>query len=369
MGLRRARRLLHRINLPQGDDVNKQLFYRSFLARRDNKGWLKTWTTSRKLNWTLVFVFSVGGGLLFGPWAWTEMNEALGYNVTIVSPSHMVRTTPLWWENEWRVAQCPWRRGESFDEFYKEPFAYIQEVTGRDIAASSGPSVVTQGTANRSSFFGKRKSANDTTAKPASMRALVPLCGDTPMLLQLARLGYSVDGVDCSETALKNAVERTELLLRKEEYSRINLHWSDIFNSVLWNKELANVKFDLIWDRQALSALNPEQRSDYAYLMKQALKDDGVMYVEGIFRTGRVKGNKVRGPPYGLSRANLRELFPEREGFFVQCKDVEDDAVTKLDTESRVLRRVPKELYTTSYPCVVYRSQALNKQKSKETVL
>lgn len=70
-------------------------------------------------------------------------------------------------------------------------------------------------------------------------------------------------------------------------------------------------QFDLIYERQGMTSIPFSQREDYAYLLQRALKPDGLLYVEGIFRTGRVANNKHAGPPFGLSRRELRHLFSD----------------------------------------------------------
>lgn len=170
-------------------------------------------------------------------------------------------------------------------------------------------------------------------------------------------------------------------------------------------------QFDLIYERQGITSIPLWQREDYAYLLQRALKPDGILYVEGIFRTGRVANNKHAGPPYGLSRKELRQLFSDAgdgssvgekgvgarkttttstagslpgmeeensvengavgsqekdwvSGFHVECEE-RNDAMTSLSREDRVLRRVPKELYVTPFHCVVYRKGALNLERLK----
>ncbi|EPY17077.1 hypothetical protein STCU_10834 [Strigomonas culicis] len=111
-----------------------------------------------------------------------------------------------------------------------------------------------------------------------------------------------------------------------------------------------------------MTSIDRERRPDYAYLLKRALKDDGVLYVEGCFRTGRVRGNKVKGPPYGLSRAELEQLFPVAQGYHVRCEE-RTDAMQLLRREDRVLRRVPRELYVTPFSCVVFGEKAVNLER------
>jgi hypothetical protein len=173
----------------------------------------------------------------------------------------------------------------------------------------------------------------------------------------LVEEGYDVDGVDCSETALKCAVARNEVGLDRALYERLHLHWSDIFSPNLWKDQLKNRQYSFIFERQGFTSIDRLSREDYAFLLKRALKPDGILFCEAVFRTGRVSGNKDAGPPFALSRTELQRLFPESEGYLVKCSPTVDNAVAKLDRESRILKRVPKELYVTTYPCVIGRRE------------
>lgn len=371
MALRRSfiRRLS--VNIPGAEEVGSQIAYKRYLERRIRAPGFSGWGASQYLTWLVAGGIIVGGGVVLGPWIVDETRSAYGYNVRIVDASTVLpEFTPDWWENEWRKMLTTWRRGEYVEDFHVPQYKYIESIVGRDMAeeplqrftqrvgpSSSSSSPWWRKLLGQQSDSSRSKSVADALAnKP---RALVPMCGDSPILRVLIEQGYQVDGVDCSETAIRTAVEKLEARLPASAFSNIQLHYKDIFAPSLWTTDLAGRRYDFIYDRQALSALNPERREDYAYLLKQALKEDGILYVEGVFRTGRVKGNKVRGPPFGLSRAQLRDLFSEKDGFFVQCKDTEDNAIALLDAQSKVLRRVPKELHITTFPCVVFREASI----------
>ncbi|KAF5219204.1 hypothetical protein ECC02_007809 [Trypanosoma cruzi] len=330
-------------SLPSGDELEGQILLNRFRKRHgDGKG--RSWvphaiTASRLQGWIVVGGILLGAAVFIGPWLVDEYREMLGYKFVPVPPSAMPHTSPVWWENEWRKGNPLWRAGESTSTFYRGPFDFVRAVTGRDIYDGNA-----------------FKRGRDCKRRP---RALVPLCGDSPIVKELAVRGFEVDAVDASETAIRACVERTERALEIDVYKRIHLHWRDIFAPELWQGPLQDVKFDFIYERQAMTSLNREQREDYAYLMRQALAEDGVMYVEGIFRTGRVHGNTVRGPPFALSQLELKRLFPETEGFMVRCEET-NDAITKLSRESRILQRIPKELYVTPFHCAVFRAKSVD---------
>ncbi|KAG8342177.1 hypothetical protein TRVL_06991 [Trypanosoma vivax] len=335
------------LNIPTGDELDGQILVNRFRMNRRERGWKwfpRAISASRLHGWAAVAGILIGAAVFIGPWFVDEYREFLGYKFVPEPPTSMPRTSVVWWENEWRKGNPLWRAGESDADFYRGPFEFVLEVTGRkmhDAAAFKLP--------------------HQSGGK--APRALVPLCGDSPIIAELARRGFEVDAVDASETAMRTCTLRTERLLHRDAYSRVHLHWRDFFAPELWQDSLAGVKFDLIYERQGMTSLNRDQRDDYVALLKRALADDGVIYVEGIFRTGRVSGNKVQGPPFSLSRRELRQLFPQEEGYLVQCEE-RNDAMTKLSREDRVLQRVPRELYVTPFHCAVFKEQSVNRSKT-----
>lgn len=366
MSLRRTSKRLVSVSLPGGDEISNQTMYNQILYKRKKAPGFKGWSSPQYLNAAIIGGVIVGGYVVIGPWVRDESAETFGYKNTIVDHDHMPHLTISWWENEWRKMQTTWRKGEYKADFHKEPYEYIQSIVGRDMADEplrrySQHFEKASSSSWWKALLGGRKNNSVSTSAPtiAPSRALVPLCGDSPIIRLLLEQGYQVDAVDASESAIRSCVEKLEVQIPQSAFHRLTLHFKDFFAASLWNSDLAGRKYDFIYDRQALSVVAPNRREDYAYLLKQALKDDGILYVEGIFRTGRVKGNKVKGPPFGLSRAQLRDLFPERDGYFVQCRDAEDNAVKLLDVESKVLRRVPKSLHVTSFPCVVFREAGI----------
>jgi SAM-dependent methyltransferase len=216
------------------------------------------------------------------------------------------------------------------EKWYKNNFRFIFDITGKNYTSAE-------------------EIASKSNPSPT---ALVPLCGASPVVGLLADGGWSVHAVDASETALRRLVQITEESLPLQKFPKAHLHYGDVFSAEVWRSMGPDAKFDFIYDRMGMACIAREKRQDYAFLMRQALKPGGIMFVEGVFRTGRVKGNKVSGPPFGLSLAELQDLFPEKLGLLVKCRD-QMDPTTSLDRESRVLKRVPREMYVTTFPCIV----------------
>lgn len=276
----------------------------------------------------------VGAAVIFlGPWYLNELSEATGQQVRLAPPSVLPKVSPLWWDQMWRRQAL--NPDAEIEGQFQPVFDYVASVTGVNVARPPLP---------------RRES-------DPHHQAFVPLCGASLMMKTLVVEGYEVDAVDCSETALRCAVERNENGLDPAQFDRLHLIWSDIFAPKLWGTTLKHKKYHFIYERQGITSVERDLREDYAFLLKRALRPDGIMYVEGVFRTGRVAGNKTNGPPFSLSRVDLQMLFPESEGYLVKCSNSVDNAVAKLDRASRILQKVPKELYITTYPCVVAKKE------------
>lgn len=207
------------------------------------------------------------------------------------------------------------------------------------------------------------------------LRALVPLAGDSMISYHLANRGFVVDAVDCSSIAFDNY----EVKVRQSDphdilARRINVFWGDFYSSAVWETLKENIdkqvirkseiegspyQYDFIYDREGLSATAPHKRDDYAFLIKKAMKDHGgVMYVEGIDRTDRVKSNKTYGPPFELHEPDLKKLFPAEDGYWVTCDVLEPISLKHMPPESLVTRRIPKDLYARPFHCVVVKDVA-----------
>lgn len=385
---------LRNLRMPGSQELEDQVMMNR-MRRSKMRGMfsLRTLTSSRMQGYVAAGGIVVAAAVFIGPWLWEELRELMGSKYVPLPPSHMPHTSPEWWENEWRKMNPMWRAGESVSTFFVGPYRFVKAQTGRDMSSaadfartaptSSTRASATEGTAAGSGWvwhrmthvFSRSPSASAAATTGAALpggssaspppRMLVPLCGDSPILRTAALQGYEVDAVDAAQTAIQAAVCRTEEGLPAECYARVHLHWKNFFAPELWEGPLKGRRYDVIYERQGMTSLNREQRPDYAYLLKRAMKEDGVIYVEGIFRTGRVKGNKLSGPPYSLSKRELEQLFPHSEGFYVRCEE-KTDAMQQLSRENRVLKRVPRELYVTPFSCVVFREAAVNLQTREE---
>ncbi|KAG5510839.1 hypothetical protein JKF63_07911 [Porcisia hertigi] len=407
------------VHIPSAKELDDQLLLNRLRRSRPKSIFsMKALTAGRMQGFIAAAGIVLGAAVFLGPWLWEEVQELMGNRYVPLPPSQMPRTSPEWWENEWRKMNPLWRAGESMADFFVGPYRFVKEQTGRDLSSAqdflrtstSPPPPPPPSSSSSSSLFGvgeKRhfsfvhrflymfwrgvspafftdlatsrggaegasKSGGDARGAsvspvllPSPPLMLVPLCGDSPIIRTAVLQGFEVDAVDSSQTAIQSAVSRTEEGLPQGLYSRVHLHWHDFLSPELWEGPLKGKRYDVIYERQGMTSLNREQRPDYAYLLKRALKDNGLIYVEGIFRTGRVKGNKLVGPPYSLSRRELEQLFPLSEGYYVRCEE-KTDAMLQLSRENRILKRVPKERYVTPFSCVVFREATVNMRTRTE---
>ena len=183
--------------------------------------------------------------------------------------------------------------------------------------------------------------------------------GDSTMLDSLSK-----KRADQLREDLKGA--EMEERLRKFQEDYITKENSSLFDMPPLSRGIKDEKYDFIYDRQGITAVNPADRGNYAYLLKKSLKEDGILFIEGTFRTGRVKGNRIRGPPFQLNERQLAELFPPHQGYNVKCDSEVPDRMFSIDRENRILGRIPKSLYVTPIPCVVWKKAAEDTSRLRE---
>ena len=140
-------------------------------------------------------------------------------------------------------------------------------------------------------------------------RTLVPLCGKSADLTWLLTQGHQVVGVDISEIAAKAfASEQRIAMTRANEppftvfrAERIAYYVGDFFNAT--TDRIG--RFDLIYDRAALIALPADKRSEYAQRLQSLLVSGGNILLISL----EYDPNKMEGPPYAVTEAEVRSLF------------------------------------------------------------
>ena len=123
-------------------------------------------------------------------------------------------------------------------------------------------------------------------------RILVPGCGTSPEVVELARLGFDVTALDLSQTAID---KQREYLSQTRQTATLEV------DSVLtWMPEH---HFDMIYEQTCLCALELHDRHHYVQQLRHWLKPDGTLFA--LFMQTGEEG----GPPYDCPILKMEELF------------------------------------------------------------
>ncbi|XP_008845289.1 thiopurine S-methyltransferase isoform X1 [Nannospalax galili] len=148
----------------------------------------------------------------------------------------------------------------------------------------------------------------------SGLRVFFPLCGKAVEMKWFADRGHSVVGVEISELGIREFFAEQNISYSEEPIPEIS--GAKVFKSSSGNISLyccsiydlprANIgKFDRIWDRGALVAINPGDRECYADIMLSLLRK-GFQYLLAILS---YDPTKHAGPPFYVTDAELKKLF------------------------------------------------------------
>ena len=150
-------------------------------------------------------------------------------------------------------------------------------------------------------------------------RIFVPLCGKSVDLVYLADKGHDVCGCEFVKKAVKDffAEQSLDYTFQVENLpsGRVNEFKATSKRITIWQCDLFTLssvavgKFDAIWDRASLVAIDPLKRSDYARIMHDLLRKNG----RYLISTNEMTGIKYSGPRYSVSQAEMKHFF---ENFF-----------------------------------------------------
>lgn len=146
------------------------------------------------------------------------------------------------------------------------------------------------------------------------LRVFFPLCGKAVEMKWFADRGHTVVGVEISEIGIREFFSEQNLSYTEEPLTEIA--GAKVFKSSSGNISLyccnifdlprANIgKFDRIWDRGALVAINPGDRDRYADFILSTLRK-GFHYLVAVLS---YDPTKYAGPPFYVSDAELKRLF------------------------------------------------------------
>lgn len=141
-------------------------------------------------------------------------------------------------------------------------------------------------------------------------RVLVPLCGKAVDLTYLAAYGHEVVGVELVEQAAKaffaelggkpNVTQVGDF--KRYESKGLNIFVGDFFKTT---RELLG-DVDALYDRAALIALPEAMRREYAKHVRLLMPANA----PGLLVTVEYPQDKMSGPPFSVSEAEVASLYP-----------------------------------------------------------
>ncbi|XP_067857748.1 probable thiopurine S-methyltransferase [Heptranchias perlo] len=146
------------------------------------------------------------------------------------------------------------------------------------------------------------------------IRIFFPLCGKSLDMKWLADQGHTVVGVEVSKMAIKEFFAEQNVSYTQESVpgmpsaevfkscdGQISLFNCDMFDF----SSLIPQKFDGIWDRGSLVAINPSDRQRYVKLMI-TLMAKGCHYLLDTFMYDQ---DKCVGPPFSVPELAIQDLY------------------------------------------------------------
>ena len=121
---------------------------------------------------------------------------------------------------------------------------------------------------------------------------LIPGCGHGYEVIELARHGFDVTGLDIAPTPVERMKRELEIEGLSAEVIQIDMFDFD-----------PNSPFDAVYEQTSLCAIQPEQREAYEKCLYRWLKPGGSLFA--LFMQTGVEG----GPPFHCDVAAMRELF------------------------------------------------------------
>jgi thiopurine S-methyltransferase len=178
---------------------------------------------------------------------------------------------------------------------------------------------------------------------PPGCTVLVPLCGKSRDMVWLAEQGHSVIGIELSPLAVAAFFEENGLTPAREVQDDFDV-WQagpyrilcgDIFR--LQPQHVAGVQ--ALYDRASLVAFNPEQRRNYAALLRNLLGADCRMLLVAM----DYPQAEMQGPPHAVNQAEVETLFGQT--FSVELLDSLDLLAASDRYADRGLSRLWEQVY------------------------
>lgn len=150
-----------------------------------------------------------------------------------------------------------------------------------------------------------------------------PLCGKTLDMIWVAQKGCQVRGAEFSQLAIDQFFEENKIANKSENGF---IHSTEpSFDIALKQGDFFEYpddhKFELIFDRGSMVAVNPKDREKYAQKIKTLLKSDGKVLLQAISRDEEHLKN---GPPFHLTIDDVKNSY-EKIGMKVNVLGSYDD--------------------------------------------
>ena len=134
-------------------------------------------------------------------------------------------------------------------------------------------------------------------------RIAVPGCGTGWEVVELAKRGFDVIGIDYTAAA----VQKTRALVDAQGLK------AEVIQADVLNYQPQN-KFDAIYEQTCLCAIHPEHWLTYSQQLVKWLKPEGslwVMFMQ-MLRPAASEEGVIHGPPYHCDINAMRALFSEK---------------------------------------------------------
>lgn len=134
-------------------------------------------------------------------------------------------------------------------------------------------------------------------------RIAVPGCGSGWEVVELAKRGFDVVGIDYTAAA----VQKTRALVDAQGLK------AEVIQADVLNYQPEN-KFDAVYEQTCLCAIHPEHWLEYSQQLVKWLKPEGslwVMFMQ-MLRPAASEEGVIHGPPYHCDINAMRALFSEK---------------------------------------------------------
>ena len=161
--------------------------------------------------------------------------------------------------------------------------------------------------------------ADDTCRQDYAVRIFVPLCGKSVDMAYLAaKQNVEVIGLDGIRLPLEEfATEYPSLEIvplpansgdKYERFAGKNISFlkGDYFDL---DETAAGGRFDAVWDRASIIAIEPHLREQYVETMSRVIKPGGALLVSMLERRTGSEEGRNSGPPFSVSEAEVRRLY------------------------------------------------------------